>query len=72
MVGPPNEDPLVKFLDLMMLVSPGGQERTEDEWRALLEAADLELTGTTRATPTRHVIEAVPAGSVQVRASRGV
>jgi hypothetical protein len=60
-VGPPNEDPLVKFLDLMMLVSPGGQERTEDEWRALLAAADLELTGTTRATPSRHVIEAVPA-----------
>jgi hypothetical protein len=60
-VGPPNEDPLVKFLDLMMLVSPGGQERTEDEWRALLAAADLELTGTTRAAPSRHVIEAVPA-----------
>lgn len=61
-VGPPNEDPLVKFLDLMMLVSPGGQERTEDEWRALLAAADLELTRTTRATPSRHVIEAVPVG----------
>jgi hypothetical protein len=71
-VGPPNEDPLVKFLDLLMLVSPGGQERTEDEWRALLAAADLELTGTTRATPSRHVIESVPAGSAQLTASRGV
>jgi O-methyltransferase domain/Dimerisation domain len=60
-VGPPNADPLVKFLDLMMLVTLGGQERTEDEWRTLLAAADLELTGATRATPTRHVIEAVPA-----------
>jgi hypothetical protein len=60
-VGPPNVDPPVKFLDLMMLVALGGQERTEGEWRALLAAADLELTGTTRATPSRHVIEAVPA-----------
>jgi hypothetical protein len=46
----------------MMLVSAGGQERTEDEWRALLGAAGLELTGTTRAAPSRHVIEAVPVG----------
>jgi hypothetical protein len=70
-VGPPNEDALVKFLDLMMLVSPGGQERTEDEWRALLTAADLELTGSTRATANRHVIEAMPVDSAQIRASRG-
>jgi O-methyltransferase domain len=61
-VGPPNEDPKGKFLDLMMLVALGGQERTEEEWRALLAAADLELTGITRATPIRHVIEAVPVG----------
>jgi hypothetical protein len=66
-VGPPNEDPLVKFLDLMMLVSAGGRERTEHEWRELLAAADLELTAVTRATPTRHVIEAIP----RLRASRG-
>jgi O-methyltransferase domain len=59
-VGPPNEDPLVKFLDLMMLVSAGGRERTEDEWRELLAAADLELTAVTRAATTRHVIEAMP------------
>jgi hypothetical protein len=59
-VGPPNDDPQAKFLDLMMLVSAGGQERTEDEWRALLAAAGLTLTGTTRATSTKHVIEAVP------------
>jgi hypothetical protein len=59
-VGPPNEDPAGKFLDLMMLVSAGGQERTEDEWRVLLAAADLELTAATRATVSRHVLEAVP------------
>jgi hypothetical protein len=59
-VGPPNEDPSVKFLDLMMLVSAGGQERTEDEWRTLLAAADLELTAATRATSNKHVIECEP------------
>jgi hypothetical protein len=65
-VGPPNEDPAAKFLDLMMLVSAGGRERTEDEWRALLSAADLTLTTATRATAGKHVIEAAPT------ASRGV
>lgn len=69
-VGPPNEDPMVKFLDLMMLISAGGRERTEDEWRALFAAADLELVGVTRAGPTRHVIEAMPAP--QLTASPGV
>jgi hypothetical protein len=66
-VGPPNEDQWVKFLDLMMLVSAGGRERTEDEWRALLAAAGLELVGATRATATKHVLEAAPrpAGSAQ-------
>jgi hypothetical protein len=60
-VGPPNEDPLVKFLDLMMLVSAGGRERTEAEWRALLTEAGLEFVSATRATPNKHVIEARPA-----------
>ena len=60
-LGPPDEDQLAKFLDLMMLVSAGGRERTEEEWRALLADAGLELVGVRRATPTRHVIEARPA-----------
>lgn len=60
-VGPPNEDPLVKFLDLMMLVSAGGRERTEAEWRGLLADAGLEFVAATRATPNKHVIEARPA-----------
>jgi O-methyltransferase domain/Dimerisation domain len=59
-VGPPNEDPTAKFLDLLMLVSAGGQERTEDEWRVLLAAADLELAAAARATSNKHVIEATP------------
>jgi hypothetical protein len=59
-VGPPNEDPGSKFLDLMMLVSAGGRERTEPEWAALLARSGFRTVGTTRATRTSHVIEAVP------------
>jgi hypothetical protein len=42
-VGPPNADPQSKFLDLVMLVSAGGRERTESEWRALLAAGGFKL-----------------------------
>ena len=59
-VGPPNEDPLVKFLDLMMLVSAGGRERTEAEWQALLAASGFRFESATRATANSHVIEATP------------
>ena len=38
-----------KFLDLVMLLIPGGKERTEDEYRALLRKAGFELT---RVVPT--------------------
>ena len=30
-----------KWLDLLMLVLAGGRERTEGEWRALLDGAGL-------------------------------
>jgi hypothetical protein len=48
-----------KFLDLNMMVMTGGRERTEPEYRALLDAAGLRLT---RIVPTQtemSVIEAV-------------
>jgi hypothetical protein len=38
-----------KFLDLVMLLIPGGKERTESEYRALFERAGFELT---RVVPT--------------------
>jgi hypothetical protein len=60
-VGPPNEDPLVKFLDLMMLVSAGGKERTADEWSDLLTAGGFRLERTTPASANSHVLEATPA-----------
>jgi hypothetical protein len=41
-VQPGNDPDGSKWLDLLMLVLAGGRERTEDEWRALLEGAGLE------------------------------
>ena len=42
-VVPPGNDPSgAKWLDLLMLVLAGGRERTEDEWRRLLERAGLQ------------------------------
>ena len=51
-----------KMLDMMMLVGPGGQERTETEYRVLLEKAGFTLT---RLVPTQSavtIVEAVRAG----------
>ena len=60
-VGAPNDDPLVKFLDLMMLVSAGGKERTEREWNELLAAGGFRLAQTVRSSASSHVLEAEPA-----------
>ena len=43
-VPPGNEPHSSKWLDLLMLVLAGGRERTEPEWRSLLEAAGFEPT----------------------------
>jgi hypothetical protein len=40
---PGNEPEGAKWLDLLMLVLAGGRERTEREWRALLEGAGLRV-----------------------------
>ncbi|MBT2324371.1 methyltransferase [Variovorax paradoxus] len=42
-IAPPNEGRDAKFSDLNMLVSPGGRERTREQFEALLAAAGLEL-----------------------------
>ncbi len=60
MVIPPGNDPHVgKLLDLEMLIMVGGRERTEAQFRELLDGAGLRLT---RVVPTRSptcVLEAV-------------
>jgi len=47
-----------KMLDMMMLVGPGGQERTEQEYGALLAKAGLRLT---RVVPTESAVSVVEA-----------
>jgi hypothetical protein len=47
-----------KLLDMMMLVGPGGQERTEQEYGKLLEKARLRLT---RVVPTESPVSVVEA-----------
>src|SRR6185312_12904236 len=42
-VQPGNEPQGAKWLDLLMLAFAGGRERTEDEWRGLVDRAGLEL-----------------------------
>ena len=62
MVLPPGNTPHPgKVLDMMMLVGPGGQERTAEEYGVLLAKAGFRLT---RVVPTESavsVVEAVPA-----------
>jgi hypothetical protein len=60
-IGPGTTTAFSKFMDLNMLVMTGGRERTEAEYRALLDAAGLRLT---RIVPTRtemSIIEALVA-----------
>jgi hypothetical protein len=47
-----------KIIDMGMLVAPGGQERTEPEYAALLAKADLRLT---RVVPTESPVSVVEA-----------
>ncbi|MCO5165599.1 MAG: methyltransferase [Planctomycetes bacterium] len=59
MVVPPGDAPHpAKILDLVMLAVPGGQERTADEYRALLSASGLRLT---RVVPTASPVSVVEA-----------
>jgi len=54
-LGPPNENAVAKISDLNMLVMPGGRERTEDEYAALLDRAGLRLADT-HPTASGHVV----------------
>lgn len=59
MVLPPGDTPHPgKLLDLAMLVMPGGQERTEEEYRHLLGRAGFQLT---RVVPTASAVSIVEA-----------
>ena len=60
-VGPPNDDHDAKFSDLNMLVSPGGQERTREEYEALFAAAGFRLIQVFPTAMGTNVIEGAPA-----------
>lgn len=48
-----------KILDLQMLIGTGGKERTEKEYRELLETAGLRLTRVTATRSPLSIVEAV-------------
>jgi O-methyltransferase domain/Dimerisation domain len=60
-IPPGNEPFLAKLIDLQMLVLTGGRERTEPEYRGLLEAAGFRLTRVIPTPSLVSVIEGVPA-----------
>jgi hypothetical protein len=59
LVAPPNEMPATKFSDLNMLISPGGRERTREEFSDLFAQSGFELTLVLSAG-IHNVIEARP------------
>jgi hypothetical protein len=60
LVEAPNDGLITKFSDLNMLVSPGGQERTYDEYTALCRKAGFATRRAVPAGPQFQIIEADP------------
>ncbi len=56
-----NGPSLSKEFDMAMLTFPGGMERTEAQFRYLLEASGFELTRITATTSIISVVEDKPA-----------
>ena len=60
-IAPGNQPGLGKMADVEMLVmAPGGKERTEEEFRELFEKAGFELSGITPTARFQSVIEGIP------------
>jgi hypothetical protein len=55
-----NEPSLAKNFDMVMLVLPGGIERTEEEYRVLLEEAGFQLSSVTPTTSAVSIVEGKP------------
>jgi hypothetical protein len=49
-----------KFLDMVMLTTPGGEERTPSQYRALLERADFRMTRVVPTASPASIVEAMP------------
>jgi hypothetical protein len=60
-VVPTGNDPsLAKDFDMVMLVLPGGIERTEEEYRLLLEQSGFQLISVTPTTSVISIVEGTP------------
>ena len=57
---PGNDPEFAKWLDICMLIYPGGRERTEQEYRDLLRAAGFELTRVVPTASPLSIVEALP------------
>ena len=60
-IEPANQPDFGKLMDIEMLVSPGGKERTEEEYKELFAKAGLRLTRIVKTQSPYSVIEAVAA-----------
>jgi hypothetical protein len=59
-LGPLNEPDRGRLMDLMMLMGPGGLERTEDDYRRLLAAAGFQLARVVPTAGPLSLIEGIP------------
>ena len=59
-IQPGNDPSPAKLIDISMLVLTGGRERTEQEYRSLLEAAGFRLEDIHSFDGVTHIIEAIP------------
>jgi SAM-dependent methyltransferase len=59
-VPPGNESSLAKDFDMVMLLLPGGIERTKEEYKVLLERAGFQLTSITPTTSVISIVEGKP------------
>jgi hypothetical protein len=55
-----NEPSMSKDMDIVMMTYPGGQERTENQFRSLLKASGFELKSITRTVGVLNVVEGRP------------
>jgi hypothetical protein len=59
LVPPGNQPSIAKLLDLEMLVMTGGRERTETEFKSLLESSGFKLSRTISTKESIYVIEGI-------------
>lgn len=57
---PGNDSAVGKVLDIVMLLFPGGKERTEEQFRALFEASGWKLTRVIPTAAPESIVEGVP------------